>query len=71
MDDLNFFEIDVSYVDYLKNIEINKRGFSRVPNMVYDKNRKQKLICGVVLVVKRKNITTRLIKYLAKILVKI
>ena len=51
MDDLNFFEIDVSYVDYLKNIEINKRGFSRVPNMVYDKNRKQKLICGVVLVV--------------------
>jgi protein AbiQ len=38
MDDLNFFEIDVSYVDYLKNIEINKRGFSRVPNMVYDKN---------------------------------
>ena len=49
MENLNFFEVDINYVNYLKNAEINKRGLSRVPNMVYDKSRKQKLICGVVL----------------------
>lgn len=49
MDKLNFYTVDLSYVDYLKDAEIQKRGFSRVPNMDYGSSRKLKFLCGVVL----------------------
>ena len=49
MEDLNFYTLNNRYVDYLKQAEFEKRGFSRVPNMSYGKNRKQKFLCGVVL----------------------
>lgn len=49
MEKLNFYIVNNEYVNYLKEAEIKKRGFSRVPNMAYGKNRKQKFLCGVVL----------------------
>lgn len=49
MDNLNFYILDTAYVEYLKNTEIAARGFSRVPDMVYEKSRKQKFLCGIVL----------------------
>ena len=49
MENLNFFTVDLAYVNFLKEAEIKKRGFSRVPNMEYGKDRKKKFLCGVVL----------------------
>ena len=49
MDRLNFYTADVEYVQYLQKAEQDKRGFSRVPNMVYGENYKQKFLCGIVL----------------------
>lgn len=49
MEKLNFFTVDLTYVDTLKEAEINKRGFSRVPNMDYGDKRKPKFLCGIVL----------------------
>lgn len=37
MEKLNFYIVNNEYVSYLKEAEIKKRGFSRVPNMAYDK----------------------------------
>ena len=55
MDKLNFYTVDLRYVDYLKNAEQGKRGFSRVPNMDYGAERKPKFLCGVVLQVNGMN----------------
>lgn len=49
MEKLNFYTVDLEYVDLLKFEEIRKRGFTRVPNMDYGKNHKPKFLCGVVL----------------------
>lgn len=49
MEKLNFYTVDLDYVNFLKNTELNKRGFSRVPNLEYGKLRKQKFLCGIVL----------------------
>lgn len=49
MDDLNFYTVDLQYVEYLKSCEQDARGFSRVPNMEYGDARKPKFLCGVVL----------------------
>lgn len=46
---LNFFTVDPSYVAFLQAAEIDKRGFSRVPNMGYTYPHKQKFLCGIVL----------------------
>ncbi len=46
---LDFFTVDYSYVQYLQKAEQNKRGFTHVPNMNYGKNRKDKLLCGIIL----------------------
>ncbi len=46
---LNFFTVDNAYVKYLQDVETAKRGFSRVPDMSYSKNRKPKFLCGIVL----------------------
>lgn len=45
----NFYTVDLSYVDYLKDAECKRRGFSRVPNMEYGDKRKPKFLCGVVI----------------------
>ena len=49
MDKLNFYTADTNYVKYLQKVEQEKRGFSRVPNMVYGEKYKQKFLCGIVL----------------------
>lgn len=49
MDKLNFYTVDLSYVDLLKTAELSKRGFSCVPNMDYGAQRKPKFLCGIVL----------------------
>lgn len=55
MDKLNFYTVNLQYVDFLKNAEQEKRGFSRVPNMDYGAQRKLKFLCGVVLQVNEMN----------------
>ena len=49
MEKLNFYTVDLDYVDLLKSAELSKRGFSRVPNMDYGDQRKPKFLCGIVL----------------------
>ena len=49
MDKLNFYTVDLGYVDFLKKAEHEKRGFSRVPNMEYRDKHKPKFLCGIVL----------------------
>lgn len=49
MDKLNFYTVDLKYVEFLRNAEKEKRGFSRIPNMDYGNQRKPKFLCGVVL----------------------
>jgi len=55
MDKLNFYTVDTDYVQYLQKAETDKRGFCRVPNMVYSEKYKQKFLCGVVLQVNNVN----------------
>ena len=55
MEKLNFYTVDLSYVDLLKESEMNKRGFSRVPNMDYGDQRKPKFLCCIVLQVENTN----------------
>lgn len=49
MDDLNFYTVDLDYVEYLRAAEMSNRGFTRIPNMDYGPSRKPKFLCGVVL----------------------
>ncbi len=44
---LFFYDVDTDYVNYLKKTETDTRGFTRVPDVEYDKERK--MVCGVVL----------------------
>lgn len=53
MDNLNFFLVDGNYVEYLREEEKRARGFTRVPDMNYGKQRKEKFLCGVVLQIKQ------------------
>lgn len=45
--DLFFYDVDADYVKYLKTTETAKRGFTRVPDVEYENERK--MVCGVVL----------------------
>lgn len=45
--DLFFYDVDSDYVKYLKETEKAKRGFTRVPDVEYEHERK--MVCGVVL----------------------
>lgn len=45
---LSLYYVDKDYIDYLQKTEVKARGFTHVPNMVYE-NREQKFICGVVM----------------------
>ena len=49
MDKLNFYSVDLDYVNFLKQAEYEKRGLSRVPNMEYSNKHKPKFLCGIVL----------------------
>lgn len=49
MEKLNFYTVDLEYVNFLKDAEQNERGYSRVPNMSYGDTRKPKFLCGIVL----------------------
>lgn len=44
---LFFYDVDVEYVKYLKEAEVSSRGFTRVPDIEYQNERK--MVCGVVL----------------------
>lgn len=45
---LDFYYVDSNYVQFLQQAEIEKRGFSRVPNVNYGPNCKPKFLCGIV-----------------------
>lgn len=49
MKPLNFYTLDNNYIEFVKKAEMEKRGFSRIPNMEYGKTRKPKFLCGIVL----------------------
>lgn len=49
MENLNFYTVPLDYVEYLQKAELHKRGFTRVPNLEYGKERNQKFLCGIVL----------------------
>lgn len=49
MNKLNFYTVDLQYVNFLKEAEKGKRGFSRIPNMDYGDKGKPKFLCGIVL----------------------
>lgn len=49
MDKLNFYTVDLQYVQFLRNMETEKQGFSHIPNMDYSNKRKPKFLCGIVL----------------------
>ena len=55
MENLDFFTVDYSYVEYLQKAETAARSFSRVPNMNYGSGRKQKFLCGIVLSINSAN----------------
>lgn len=55
MDNLNFYTVDLQYVEFLKTVETEKRGFSRIPDMDYAANRKPKFLYGIVLQVENMN----------------
>ncbi len=46
MDGLGFYTVDRDYLEFLRKAEINKRGFTKIPNYEYNKN--DKFVCGVV-----------------------
>lgn len=49
MGNLYFYAVDYQYIAHLQTAERQKRGFTRVPNMNYGQQRKQKFLCGIVL----------------------
>ena len=55
MTTLRFYTTDYQYVQYLQKAELEKRGFSHVPNMDYGKDRKDKFLCGIVLHINNKD----------------
>ena len=71
MQALSFYDVQENYVEYLKNVEIEARGFTCVPNIVYGDSRK--FLCGIVLVVNECNyyvpLTSSKSKYSESILI--
>ena len=47
MDKLSFYDVDKDYIYYLQQQEIKQRGFTKVPNVEYENDKK--FLCGVVL----------------------
>ncbi len=44
---MDFYYVDKTYIDYLKNYETNARGFTKVPNVEYEK--RDKFVFGAVI----------------------
>ena len=44
---INFYNVDKQYIEFLKNFEIQHRGFTCVPNIQYTNN--DKFVYGTVL----------------------
>lgn len=55
MNNLDFYTVPNNYITYLQGEEIAKRGFTRIPNINYGKERKSKFLCGIVLEVNAVN----------------
>lgn len=55
MENLNFYTVDLKYVAFLQKSEEEHRGFCRIPNMNYGKQRKPKFLCGIVLRIKEQD----------------
>ena len=66
MDKLKFFIVPNSYINYLQKWETKTRGFSRVPNLNYGNDRKQKFVCGVVLNINNINYFAPITSYKAQ-----
>ena len=49
MEELNFYYADKNYVEFLRQAEFEKRGFSKIPNINYGKDRRKKFFCGIIL----------------------
>lgn len=45
---MDFYYVSSDYIKYLQKVEMESRGFTRVPNIEYDNNHNQKFIVGVV-----------------------
>lgn len=45
---MDFYYVVPSYINYLQKIEKEARGFTRIPNIEYDKNHNPKFIVGIV-----------------------
>lgn len=45
---MDFYYVLPEFINYLQKVELENRGFTRVPNIEYDKNRNQKFIVGSV-----------------------
>ncbi len=52
--DINFYNVDLKYVDFFKRYETEKRGFTRVPNVNYHSGN-NKFFYGTVLAVNKIN----------------
>lgn len=48
MKKLDLYIPDENFVKFLQQKEIEKRGFTRIPNFSYSSERKQKFLCGIV-----------------------
>lgn len=46
---MDFYYVSSDFIDYLQDVERKARGFTRVPNVEYDKNQNQKFVVGIVL----------------------
>lgn len=46
---MDFYYVSSDFINYLKDVEINARGFTRVPNIEYDSNHNLKFFVGIVL----------------------
>lgn len=45
---MNFYYVEPEFIDCLQKVEIESRGFTRIPNIEYDANQNQKFIVGIV-----------------------
>lgn len=47
MKKLSFYDVNIDYINFLKEEEIKHRGFTRIPNITYE-NSRRKFLCGIV-----------------------
>lgn len=46
---LHFYDVAPDYAVYLQEEERKVRGYTKVPNLIYDEGHEPKLVCGIVL----------------------